>query len=263
MKHVAIVIMSFSFSIAAYAVETNFDNEMAIGDVTAVSSKPLATVGIVKTVPLPLVVDANAFYSNITTEAGGNVTNGGATSNITRLVCDDVTYDASAGARTLVGYRFTVTNANAASVTARARIRFFQDNSGFPGTLIGGSSLTPLSFPGSSANTLHVTLSTALPFPGTGSAVHVWACITFDDNTGGTGGATGITTAELNNLGQDFIEPVDRGSSANEYFVTTNPGSFFASNPTGSLVFSSVHNFGWELLQATAFPVTLQSFTVD
>ncbi len=219
--------------------------------------------------PSTEALDATAFFSNVTTFTGSAALNGGAgddpaagANTITRLICDDLTYN-GAVARNVTGYRFAVANLNAAAVSVRARVRFFQDNgANAPGTLIGGNSFAAFSFTGNQITVLTANpLTTAIPFPGTGPAVKVWACITFDNNSG----ATGATFAELNNFGMGTYNPPDRGTSADIYFQTTTNGAFFASNPAGAttnLGGAPVANFGWELLDSVTMPVELQSFEV-
>lgn len=220
--------------------------------------------------PSTEVLDGTAFYSNVTTFTASAALNGGAAADpalpantITRLICDDLTYN-GAVARNVTGYRFAVANLNPAAVSVRARTRFFQDNgANAPGVLIGGNSFAAFSFAGNQITLLTANpLATAIAFPGTGPAVKVWACITFDNNSG----ATGATVAELNNFGMGTYNPPDRGTSADTFFQTTANGSFFASNPagtTGNLGGAPVANFGWELLDAVTMPVELQSFEVE
>lgn len=215
--------------------------------------------------PSTEVVDGTSFYSNVTTFLGQAFPNGGAAvdpalaaNTITRLLCDDTTYNAATG-RSLSGLVFGVANLNAAAVSARARVRFYSDAAGVPGTYITGYSFNAFTF--SPGVTLLSGTVTAFPLPGTGAAVKIWSCITFDNGSG----ATGATVADLNNFGMGLYNPVDRGSSADQYFLTTNNGSFVGPNPagaTGNLGGAPVANFGWELTDAVTMPVELQSFEV-
>ncbi|MFZ2236582.1 MAG: hypothetical protein WBP11_12445 [Dokdonella sp.] len=216
--------------------------------------------------PSPEALDATAFYSNVTTFLGQAFANGGAAvdpsaaaNTITRLLCDDITYN-GAVARSLSGFRFSIANLNAGVVTARPRIRYYQDAANAPGAYITGSTFNPIAFP--AGVTTYQTTVTTFAFPGTGPAVKVWACITFDNN--GVAAPTGATVAELNNLGLGIFNPPDRGSSADQYFLTTANGSFLSNNPPGAIgtLVGTTANFGFELLDAVTMPVELQSFEV-
>lgn len=220
--------------------------------------------------PSTEALDGTAFYSNVTTFSGFAGAPGGAAADpaaaantITRMNCDDVTYNATV-ARTMSGYRFNVSNLNSTVVTARPRTRFYSDNAGAPGNYIGGNSFTPIAFAASSVTTYTASpLGASIAFPATGAAVKIWACIVFDNN--GAAAPTGATVAELNNLGMGLFGPPDRGTSADIYFQTTANGSFLANNPAGatsSFGGAPAANFGWELLDATTMPVELQSFEV-
>lgn len=220
----------------------------------------------VKLGPSTEALDGTAFYSNVTNFLGLAFANGGAAvdpaapaNTITRLLCDDNTYNGATG-RTLTGYNFAVSNLNAAVVTARPRVRFYADNAGVPGAYLAGNSFNPLAFP--VGVTVYSTgpLGTPTAFPGTGAAVKIWACITFDNNSG----ATGAVVADLNNLGVGLFNPPDRGTSANQYFVTTANGSFVSSNPPGATgtINGTIANFGFQELDSVTMPVELQSFEV-
>lgn len=215
--------------------------------------------------PSPNVVDASAFYSNVTTFQGFGFLNGGAAvdpalpaNTLTPLVCDDNTYNAPV-ARTLTGYRFSVANLGAAAISARPLIRFFSDNANAPGTFLGGNNFNAITFnPGSVGVYTIGTLPTPIVFPGIGAAVKIWSCTAFDNNSG----ATGATAAGLNNLGVGLYTPVDRGTSADLFFLTT--GNALVNNPPGSTgtIGGAVANFGFELRDAVTLPVELQSFEV-
>ena len=224
------------------------------GDLTVTASYPLNAKQ--RSAIVPQVVDPNAFYSNITTFTGNAVLNGGATSVggniITTLVADDLTFTRGVPVN-VVQYRFTVVNANSVAVSFRPRVRFYNNNAGVPGTLIGGNTFNAVSVP---ALTVQTFTSPAVG-PFAFATQTAWAGITFDNNTG----ATGATAAQLNNLGQGSYNPPDRGTSADSAFRTTAAGDFLVGNPAGASFNNAtiVDNFGWELMSA---PPTAASVTI-
>lgn len=224
------------------------------GDLTVVATYPL-NGGKLRSAIVPEVIDANAFYSDVTTFLGQGVLNGGAAlvgaNTITALVADDLTFTRGVPVN-VVQYRFSVANANAAAVSFRPRIRFYANNAGAPGTLIGGNTFNAVSVPAGNVTIFTAPLNTATPFVMTTQTI--WAGITFDNNSG----ATGATLAQLNNLGQGVYNPPDRGSSADSAFRTSAAGDFLASNPAGASFNTTgvVDNFGWELISAA--PVAAQ-----
>lgn len=190
-------------------------------------------------------------YSNITNFTGSAFSNGGAAvlsgNGITRLQADDITFAAGAAGQLINRFDFNVSNLNTSNTSARARIRFYADNAGAPGTLITGFSFNPISFGANSASTFFTTLAPASQFavPANGK---MWAGITFDNNTG----ATGATITQLNNLGQGLFNPPTIGSSADVLFLTTAPGSQFVSNPAGGTT-----NFGGNPVANTGWAFTI------
>ena len=77
----------------------------------------------------------------------------------------------------------------------------------------------------------------------------IWAGIAFDNNSG----TTGATAAQLDNLALGIFSPAVVGTSTDQYFVTTNAGSFASDNPVGTLTnFGGPPpaDFGWEILTA-------------
>jgi hypothetical protein len=206
--------------------------------------------------PPALVTPARSdvvLYSNVTNFTGFGVTNGGAANvggdNITTMVADDITPGPGLDGGSVDAFTFSVANFDASAVSARARVRFYAADGagGGPGTLITGFTFNPISF---AANTVSLfTFSNGgLPLftipKGT-----FWAGLTFDDNNG----TTGATLSQLNNLGQGIFDPPTVGSSQDVAFGTDNAGSFFSSNPAGSLFNfggnpNPTANLGWEFL---------------
>jgi hypothetical protein len=98
---------------------------------------------------------------------------------------------------------------------------------GYPGTFITGFDIGPLALPAGDSF-LSFAPSNAMTVP----AGRFWYGITFDNNTN----TTGISAAELDNLGVDIYDPPVTGSSADEFFQTGSAGSFFGINsPSGSV----------------------------
>jgi hypothetical protein len=194
---------------------------------------------------------ATVTYDNTVNFTGFGFANGGAANlagnTITKMVMDDLTPTGVSG--DVTSFKFSVANFDAAAVTARARVRFWNADGtgGAPGTYYSvpaavGFTFNPIAFaPG-------VTVFSAGIAPGTFTmpGTTFWAGITFDDNTGGTG----ATIGQMNNLGQGVFDPPVVGSSADQMFITAAAGSFFGTNnPAGGLANfgGQPHaNFGWE-----------------
>lgn len=185
-------------------------------------------------------------YSNLTNFGGQGFVNGGAgvdpqnaANTITRLVADRIF--ASFGSTTFQ-WSFTVNNQNAVPVSARPRVRFYDDDGpgGAPGTLISGFSFNAISFPANGQQVFNTTAAFVIPADGS-----FWAGITFDNN----GGATGATLAQLDLLGQLLLDPPTVGTSDDSYFISSSQGSQFVSNPVGTVqnfAGMPIANFGWE-----------------
>ncbi|MFS8082252.1 MAG: hypothetical protein ACMG51_02275, partial [Ginsengibacter sp.] len=211
-----------------------------------------------------LAVDPNALYSNVTTFSGYYVLNGGATlsggSTITTLLADSLA---------LIGtlpfsinqFRFSIVNLNAVSVQARPLIRLYANDvaKGGPGTFIIGYSFNPITL---NANSISVINTGTLSSPFAITTQAFWAGITFDDNSG----AAGITAAQINNLGMGLYNPIDLGSSTDDFFQTGAAGTFLVNNPAGAYYnFGGAPpaNFGWEFVSSIPLPVTLTDFKVQ
>ncbi len=202
----------------------------------------------------------NYAYANVTTWNGNQyLANGSATDQsgniITKLVADDIELHPLTGGFQITALTFSVVNANAAAVSVRARVRFWEDNgAGAPGTAIAGYTFNAFSFAANTNTLLSGNLGTGFTIP----ANHkMWAGITFDNNVG----ATGATQAQLNNFGMGLYNPPTVGVSGDNYWVSTNPGSNFSSNPLGAGVngAAGLGSFGWrfETTQAVPEPGTM------
>ncbi len=209
-----------------------------------------------------LTVDPTSVYSNVTTFAGSAFSNGGSEvqsgNTITRLVADSLGLSGTAPF-SVTSFTFTVSNLNTVDISARPRVRFYNNDNpaGGPGTAIAGFSYNPITFTTNSVIRLNTG---ALTTPFAISGTSVWAAITFDNNTG----ATGATQAQLDLLGQGIYNPVDRGSSTDGFFRSNAAGSFFSNNPPSAFGYfggTPAANFGWELNAPASVPVELMTFT--
>ena len=210
-------------------------------------------------------------YSNVTSFLGQGFVNGGSalqgTNRITRLVADDILPTGDNAGQDVLELVFSVANFNSVPVTVRARVRFWFDNAGAPGTYYNvpaavGFSFNPLTFsPGVTlvTGTLAPALFT-MPQGIAQSAPPFWAGITFDDFNG----TTGATAAQMDLIGQGLFDPADVGFSDDVAFQTTAAGSFFTiSNPAGATFNfggDPPANFGWEFVADDATPVANTSW---
>jgi len=199
------------------------------------------------------------IYSNVATFLGNGFANGGSalqgTNTITRLVADDLGLINASAITEVNQVTFAVANFNATNTNCRARIRFWQNGAGVPGTYLTdadnalasiGFSFNPFSFaPG-------VTLLTG-NLTGAGWSLAagpqtIWAGLTFDNNNG----TSGATAATLDNMGVGLFDPPTEGTSTDNIFQTTAAGSFFpTSSPAGALLNfagNPIANVGWELV---------------
>ncbi len=174
---------------------------------------------------------------------------------ITRMFAQKLIMSPSAAGLAVHRVQFSVANFNTAAVSVRARIRFFQTDgaSGGPGTFIAGFSFNPISF-GAGVTVVTGTLGAGLNVPVNSQ---MWAGLTFDNNTGGTG----ATAAQMDLMGQGlFNNPPLVGSTQDDIFRSTAAGSFLASNPAGTLgpaPFNNVNRaLGWRV-ETTPEPATL------
>lgn len=184
-----------------------------------------------------IAADPLAYYSNIDNFTGfGDVPGGAAlvgADRITRLLADKVTPAGPSGNGLVTEITFSVANFNQtpATTSARPRLRFWDDNGvgGGPGTLLGGFTFNPISFSALSANLFFFNPVAFGPLAMVDGG-SFWVGITFDNN-----GTSGVTLAQLNNLGVLISDPPSVGSSADGDWLSTAAGSNFVSNPAGTL----------------------------
>jgi hypothetical protein len=176
-----------------------------------------------------------------------------AANTITKMLIDDIDpSQADAGAGAIVGdggvvdeFQFGFGNANAAPITVRPRVRFYQNNGGVPGTLITGFTFNPITVNANSANGFFTTLPAGSQF--TIPNGKFWAGITFDNN----GGTTGATVADMSNVGGLLFDPPAVGFSDDIDFQTSSQGAFLVNNPPGAVRVSpyapdAIASYLWE-----------------
>jgi hypothetical protein len=185
-------------------------------------------------------IDGSVFSGFVYSNGGDGpdpVTTG---NTITRLTADDIHFAPGFAGNVITNIYFSVSNLNAVAVSARPRLRFYADNSNSPGNILAAFTFNPISFPAQSVSVFFFNPGGSFTVP----AGTMWAGETFDDNVG----TTGITPAQLNNLGQGIFGPPQAGTSLDEFFQSTSQGSFNQNNPPGSLLFFGgvpAANFGW------------------
>jgi PEP-CTERM motif len=189
------------------------------------------------------------IYNNTLSNTGSFFPNGGAAlvgaNTITRLVADDLTPIGGYAGMPIDNLYFSVVNANAGAVSARPRLRMW-DNTGAgggPGAFIAGFTFNAISFTGNSASSFFFHPTGVNVPSGT-----FWIGLTFDNNSG----ATGATDVQLNNLGMALFNPPTVGTSADTLFETTAAGDFLVNNPAGSQF-----NFGGNPAANAFFGVTV------
>lgn len=194
---------------------------------------------------VPSVADPASVYSATTGTFSGQAFAPGGQANtpaITRLLADDLT---------LVGtppfsigrFDFSMCNLNAATVSARPRVRFYLDNAGTPGTFITGFSFPPLT-----VNTGNCSTFNAVVDPFSVSSNNIWAGMVFDNLL-----AT-ATAAQVDGFGMGIFPVPDLGTSADIFYLTTSAPtagtSFLTRNPgpgaTSNFAGMPVANFGWD-----------------
>ncbi|HRF59230.1 MAG TPA: PEP-CTERM sorting domain-containing protein [Fimbriimonadaceae bacterium] len=191
---------------------------------TSLSSKRFDDLGFDSQIGVPIYNNIRDTFAGVAPSGGAALQSG---NTITKLLADDIV---PVGAGGIVEFWFTVGNLNSVAVSARPRVRFYADNAGAPGTLLGGITYNPIAFTANSANVYFTSIANVFGTPLFNAAGPIWAGITFDNNVGGTG----ATAAQLDNLGQLVMNPPTVGTSADQVFLTTAAGSNFVSSPAGA-----------------------------
>lgn len=192
---------------------------------------------------------AQVTYSNATNFTGFGFLNGGSAlqgaNTITVLHADDIT--PTGVSNWVTQFSFSVANNDVAAQTVRARVRFWDDNAGLPGTFLTGFDITGITNAGGSGQQVFVNL---LPGQFLMPTTKFWAGVAFDDDNGTLGSA-----GAMNNQGELIFDPPTVGSSNNNVlFTTTLAGDFFGvNNPAGSIFNfggAAPANFLWEFTVA-------------
>jgi hypothetical protein len=195
------------------------------------------------------------IYDNTITFSGAGYSQGGAAGGIGSMVADDITVGAGGAGKAVDGLSFSSVNFNTVNVSAAPVVQIWSGDGagGGPGSLLTTLTFGPVSLSAGSVQIFNYdpgSSTTLFTVPGNG---FFWAGVTWTNG----GGASGITAAQLNNVGQGLFNPPNPGSSQDVFFQTTNAGgtptggAIPGSNPNGSFFFfggTPVANFGWQFL---------------
>jgi hypothetical protein len=203
-----------------------------------------------------LTANADAVvYSNLATFSGFSFLLGGAAagpSPMTRVMMDDID-PINVPAAEVRSISFSLGNFNATAVSFRPNLRFWNADGvgGGPGTYLGtaGFTLAPITIGAGTLATFTENFA-----PGNGFIVpntKFWAGLTFDNNSNTPGLAS---VAELNLLAAGLYNPPTIGSTTNQFFLTSTPGSFYLTNNPAGTLFNSGRNIGFEFSTAVPEP---------
>lgn len=246
----------------AFAAPPAFAVEFNGGDLIEANSFPASVAGVLAP---NAIVDG---YSNVINFLGSGFAPGGAANQagntITQLVMDDLTPNPIYGGQDVIQFQFALVNLNAAAVSFRPRVRFWNADGagGLPGSYYSLPAAVGFTFNPVLMNASTATIFTATLAAGqmTMPASTFWAGVTFDNNTG----ATGATATQLNNIGVALFDPPTVGSSADRMFLTAAAGSFFTTaNPAGAAFNfggNPVANAGWSFSVDSATPAQTSSW---
>lgn len=176
-------------------------------------------------------------YSNVTTFSGfgfawgsGQVGTGTQGVTSTWIDADDINFLPSEIGKGVTSFTFSSFNGNAAAVSASPTVVFWDDTAGSPSTMLAAVRFAPLSLTANSVNLWTYSPSTALfNLPASGK---LWMGVSWDDFADIAD--TGITDAQLANVGQAIFDPPTVGSSADNFWSSDNFGSNLGNNPAGS-----------------------------
>ncbi|MBI1332073.1 MAG: PEP-CTERM sorting domain-containing protein [Armatimonadetes bacterium] len=216
-------------------------------------------VGQKATVPNSNPTESVTAYSNVTNFTGYGLAWGAAdigTAGIpsTWMDADDLTVLGSEAGRDVMGFTFSSVNFNSTDSTASPTVAFWDGSSGAPGTLLGAVRFVPLTLSAGFVNLWSYDSATPLfTIPTSGK---VYMGVSWDDFSDVA--ATGISTADLGNLGQGLFDPPTVGSSPDSFFSSDNFGSNLVDNPAGATDYNfngtPIANFGDELRTADPVP---------
>lgn len=178
--------------------------------------------------------NAQVIFNNITqvdgvtsNYSGFGVSYGGASAGLTKMSASLLTTTATG---TITQATFAVFNNNGATVSARARIRFYADDATGgpgtgPGTYIAGYSFNAFAFTAGTTNLTGTGLSIAVP-----ANQKIWAALCFDNVS-----VTTTTDAQLSNFGLGlFNQPASIGTTVNTTWMSTATTSGLFSNIAGT-----------------------------
>ncbi len=168
----------------------------------------------------------------------------------TVLIAEDITPAIGSDGQSVISIVYTITNSNTVPVSVRPLLRVFADNgSNAPGALLIAPSLGPVSLDAISLNTFTFAPGGSIfTIPAGGK---FWAGLAFDD----ANGTTGVTAAQLDQIGQGMYNPPTPGTSVDGFFFSSGVDDISANNPAGSFAFSPfggnpVANLGWQFTTA-------------
>ncbi|MFO0887615.1 MAG: hypothetical protein U0790_00565 [Isosphaeraceae bacterium] len=209
--------------------------------------------------PVPARADYTPLFSNLSsstftgfgyTSGSGAATVGGSLSSV--LIADDITAGPGLGGYGVNRIDFTVANLNSVAVSVGVNLRIFAGDGagGGPGTLLAGLNFNPSTFAASSINAFSFTSAASIfTMPST----TFWAALSFNN----FGGSTGVTAAQLNNLGMGLFDPPTVGSSQDVFFQSSAASLGNTSNPAGGFYFFGGNpraNFGFAFFTASVVP---------
>jgi hypothetical protein len=206
---------------------------------------------------LPTAQADSVLYSNIATFTGEGyaiqVSSTDALGTIgTALIADDLHTVAGSGGAAIDSITFSVANFGTTNTTAGIGLRFYSDDNGLPGTLLGALNFNAIPF--ATGVTYPLTYSpgtTIFTLPTSGN---IFAGEFFTNAS-----APDTTADQLNELGAGLFNPPTIGTSDDSVFQSSATGtSFLTNNPAGSLFNfggDPVANFGWSLSGTIPAPV--------
>jgi hypothetical protein len=235
---------------------------LVLGGLSSAATEKITTnAELLNTAVTPQAVAPSApLYSNLGTDAGAFLLNGGVstsgTTRYTSMLCNRVTLS-QPGPQQITAFSVVLHNENAAAFTPSATSILFYDDSGAngaPGVRLlhkagfyyGGGNYSSVAIPANGTYQLN-----AAPFGYTAAYVpaqtasevsKVWACVQFS--------GTSAQAAQLANLGlQKYANAPTAGSTEDLAFVSTVGVATPVDNPAGTLTVGTgaANVFGWEL----------------
>ncbi len=193
---------------------------------------------------------AGVAYSSLLTSgissyyAATGATAGTGATSLTRLLLDDVQMHPADAGKVIQSVTFGLVQNDPAAFKFRARIRFYNDNAGIPGTYIGGVSFNFGNVAQGIYNQPLALTSFGILTPASGK---MWIGMVFDGDSSAAG--TVPTAAQLNQLGIYSSTTVTKGFSNADIRRTNNPGSFVSVVPGPNSIINASDNskLGYEV----------------